>query len=304
MSDAITHKTITAVREDAIRLVNDCQWVVATAHDIVKKLAGGIDFKALSPRRQGLWKHQLVMFAESIVELSEHLDTSAVPPEALLERLEAGQPVAEALSVAGASRVQLAHDLTNLVLNAITAPLDAVSSLANKSARHLSDSDISKVLKWAKQVATLEEFSKREANRLVAGVRSETAEAMKGVVPEDVGPQPTTANKLPVPTEAKAGSKPVQLFGRHEPALVLNVPLVIKTDAQYDVIRALVAVFPGGLPKILLEKNSKHDDAVNVLKKLRKKHELWAKTIRLPGGNHQGGYRLVYPSKNSTPHHT
>jgi hypothetical protein len=296
MSDTNTRESIRAVRDDAIRLVGECRGVVEIAHKIVETLGGGVTaFDAISQKKQGPWKQRLVLFADSIVELSGYLDTSAVPSEALLEQMEAGQSVVEVASVPGASRVRLAHDLANRVLNALTAPLDAVSSFANKSRLQLSPGDIAMAVKWAKQIATVEEFTKKEASLLVAGIRSETAEAMTGAAPEGVGPEPAAMHAPPGLPDAKSGTKPpVQLFGVNVPARVLNGRLRIETTGQYNVVQTLINAYPNRLTKSVLGVKSGHPDAVNILKRLRKKHKSWERVIHLAGVA-GGGYALVWP---------
>jgi hypothetical protein len=75
----------------------------------------------------------------------------------------------------------------------------------------------------------------------------------------------------------------VRLRGRSARPAVLNHLKRKLTTAQYDVVEALLAASDDGLSKDELATNSKHDDAVNVLKRLAKSDPDWGTVIRLAG---------------------
>jgi hypothetical protein len=76
---------------------------------------------------------------------------------------------------------------------------------------------------------------------------------------------------------------PVKLNEKDHSAIVLGVRKDGLTDARFAVIQALLKVWPEGLSKDQLVRQSGHDDAVNVLKRLAKSDQDWGKVIQLPG---------------------
>ena len=87
---------------------------------------------------------------------------------------------------------------------------------------------------------------------------------------------------------------PVVLKGPNAKPIVLGVqqekPL---TQAQYDVVKALVDAFPAGYDKWSLTRN--HKDARNILKLVSKKSKEWKQVIIFPGSAGGGGYRIAIP---------
>jgi hypothetical protein len=75
----------------------------------------------------------------------------------------------------------------------------------------------------------------------------------------------------------------VVLKGPGEPPVVLGAPRKELTQAQYDVVKALLAAGETGLTKDQLVEKSHHGDAVNILKRLAKSDPAWGNVIRLAG---------------------
>ena len=81
---------------------------------------------------------------------------------------------------------------------------------------------------------------------------------------------------------------PVVLRGPLLKPLVLGVEAVRLTDAQYDVIQALLDAGPNGLGKDELDQSSGRTEARKILTRLRDSDSQWAKVIRMAG---KRGYR-------------
>ncbi len=85
----------------------------------------------------------------------------------------------------------------------------------------------------------------------------------------------------------------VVLNGQGSPVIVLGKEKEPVTAAQYDVLVALLDA-PNGLAKDALAKNSRHTDAVKILKRIAKIDADWAAVIGL-AGKPNGRYRIRSP---------
>jgi hypothetical protein len=63
------------------------------------------------------------------------------------------------------------------------------------------------------------------------------------------------------------------------------------TAPQYDVVKALIEAGERGLSKDELDRNSKHGDARNILKRLAKSNSIWKDVIHFAGKT-GGRYRI------------
>jgi hypothetical protein len=134
MGYAITYDHIFAVRDDAARLVAESQSVLQFASTIAKAFVGDDGQPSPATFKSGRpmpWGEHLLLFAESLLELREHLDDATVPEGELVEWLEANQSDLTILGVKQASRVRLAHGLAKAVFASLGSDVRHDSLLAS-----------------------------------------------------------------------------------------------------------------------------------------------------------------------------
>ena len=90
-------------------------------------------------------------------------------------------------------------------------------------------------------------------------------------------------------SETESGS--VLLFDRHIATIANGTEKKKLTNAQYDVVLALLQTGDIGLTKDDLNRNSKRGDALGVLRRLAKGDSDWKSVISFPGKT-GGGYRI------------
>jgi hypothetical protein len=83
----------------------------------------------------------------------------------------------------------------------------------------------------------------------------------------------------------------VELRGRTESPIVLGKEKEKLTDAQYDVVKALLDAGADGLTKDELVEKSRHEDARGVLRRLKQKDDDWDQVIHFAEKT-GGGYRI------------
>jgi len=104
--------------------------------------------------------------------------------------------------------------------------------------------------------------------------------------------QPTAPTECTMSPTALSPSRKVQLFGQQEQPIVSGKEKERLTNAQYDVVLALLQAGERGLTKDELDHESKHGDARGVLKRLTDKDSDWRAVIPFPGMT-GGGYRIL-----------
>jgi hypothetical protein len=104
-------------------------------------------------------------------------------------------------------------------------------------------------------------------------------------VVEDDGPDP------PDPV-AVSISERVKLFSRDDPPIVGGEMKDTLTNAQYDVVLALLNAGDAGLTKDNLDRESKHGDARKILRRLADNDCDWRAVISFPGTTGKG-YRIL-----------
>jgi hypothetical protein len=111
---------------------------------------------------------------------------------------------------------------------------------------------------------------------------------------------PSTKPKEAVPEERSdhppltSQTCPVVLKGPNTGPIVLGVQQEPLTQSQYDVVKALVGVFPKGQKLAELIRNGKHGGVRDILRLLRNQSQQWAQVIVFPGSS-GGGYRVAIP---------
>lgn len=94
------------------------------------------------------------------------------------------------------------------------------------------------------------------------------------------------------PPVATSKSRSLLLFGRTDHPLINDTEMPILTNAQYDVVLALLNAGEKGLTKDKLDRNSNHGDARKILKRLSNTDANWNSVISFPGKT-GSGYRMV-----------
>jgi len=97
------------------------------------------------------------------------------------------------------------------------------------------------------------------------------------------------------PDEPDEPQSPVILVGQGEQVIVNGEPKDTLTEAQYNVVQALLEAGSNGLSKDQLVQKSGHGDAVRVLKRLASDSD-WASVIGL-AGKPGGRYRITRATK-------
>jgi hypothetical protein len=103
------------------------------------------------------------------------------------------------------------------------------------------------------------------------------------------------AGAMPVESErpiAETASRSVLLFGRRAEPLVNGKEKPTLTNAQYDVVLALLQTSDKGLTKDDLDRKSKHGDARKILKRLSDGDADWESVISFPGATGKG-YHII-----------
>jgi len=102
-------------------------------------------------------------------------------------------------------------------------------------------------------------------------------------------------NSLPAfePARAEHADCPALMGSKSQRTVYLNGETEHLTSAQWDVINALVNVYPETMSKDELVAESTHGDAVNTLKRLANS-DAWKRVIHLAGGT-GGGYGILQP---------
>ncbi len=148
-------------------------------------------------------------------------------------------------------------------------------------------------------------YEKRMREYIKACFKSVAAQASRSGTEEDATPDPPpSASDGAISAAAsheegdQVGNKlgadqttepSVWLLGRGEPCHVLGQEKPPLTDAQYDVVKALLEAGEKGLSKDSLTLVRR--DARGILLRLKKKDDDWDTVILMPGQSH-GGYRL------------
>jgi hypothetical protein len=116
-----------------------------------------------------------------------------------------------------------------------------------------------------------------------AAALSRSGEARNPTALTNEGTQPasTTGRQLPV-----------KLGGLGDRPLVRGTPKNLLTEAQFDVIQALLVAGDRGLSKDELHRNSKRGDPLGILRRLAKSDADWQAVIRFPG-RVGGRYRIA-----------
>lgn len=100
-----------------------------------------------------------------------------------------------------------------------------------------------------------------------------------------------TVNVGPIPV-ARTASESVLLFDRHGRPVVNGTEKPTLTNAQYDVVLALLQTGDKGLTKDELDRESRRGDARKILKRLSDADSDWQSVISFPGTTGKG-YRII-----------
>lgn len=96
-------------------------------------------------------------------------------------------------------------------------------------------------------------------------------------------------------TEEDQSACPIILGSQKLRQVTVNGKETSVTEGQWDVLQALVDVYPDTMTKDELVVSGNHTDAVNILKRLTKRDDHWAAVIKLAGST-GGGYGIVRPA--------
>ncbi len=92
-----------------------------------------------------------------------------------------------------------------------------------------------------------------------------------------------------------ADVSPVLLGAPRTRPMVLGAVMEVLTDAEYNVVRALLGVYPGGLSWPDLDKTSGHTYSRTHVNRLKSKHDNWNIVLKLPSETAHGDCRFVTP---------
>ncbi len=117
----------------------------------------------------------------------------------------------------------------------------------------------------------------------------EPVEVGKSVDPEPIAEVGKSVDPEPI---AETGSGSVRLFGRNKNPIVHGKEKPSLTNAQYDVVLALLKAGEKGLTKDGMDRKSEHGDSRKILQRLANSDSDWESVIPLPGSTGKG-YRII-----------
>lgn len=122
------------------------------------------------------------------------------------------------------------------------------------------------------------------------GLMRRWVDDVAGIPPNKTPPLGTKAGDAPEPV-ARSASGSVSLFKPSDQPIVNGDAKKKLTNAQYDVVLALLSAGDKGLTKDDLDRNSGRGDGRGILKRLSKSDSVWESVISFPGAVGKG-YRI------------
>jgi hypothetical protein len=222
-------------------------------------------------------RDRLQAFAKAMQEAMDSPEYQAAQ-EAERQRWQAlADAICETLKAAGDelesrhfARPETIEDLEHLA-RIVEIPTETIRT-GNLTAREISAC----ALAWADRQTIKKDTTNSSPAIIEAGEQAEATPATSE------GPSPI----------AKTESGSVLLFGRKDNPVVKGNEKPTLTNAQYDVVLALLQTGDKGLTKDDLDHESRHGDARKILRRLSEADSDWQSVISFPGTTGKG-YRIV-----------